>query len=242
MRATLLMLCGLTAAAVAAGIELAPLDRIDQPGSPWRKVGIPGQAKPWTKFTVLSAEGQRVLHIEADNSYGNLVHPIPASAAAAQGAAAKPVLAWRWRVDVPNLAADLRQKAGDDAAAKVCVMFDLPISAVPFIDQAVLRIAGERSAEPLPTATVCYVWDAHLAPGTVLDNAYSRRLRFMVLRGPESPLHTWRTERRDVAADFLRLFGDEAKAMVPVLGVGVGADADNTHGRSEAQVADLTLN
>ena len=219
----------------AMAAELAPLTDADQAGSAWHKAGLPRQTKPWTRFSVVSLEGERVLQVTAENSYGNLVHPAP------PGAQSQRLLSWRWRVDEPNPQSDLRRKAGDDSPIKVCAMFDLPLAAVPFIERQLLRLARDRSGEPLPAATVCYVWDSQLAAGTRLDNAFTRRLRNIVLRGADAPLHAWRSERRDVAADFLQLFGDESSTVPPLLAIAIGADADNTHGRSLAHVAELAL-
>ena len=176
-----------------------------------------------------------MLQIEADNSYGNLLHPVPADASARR------LLSWRWRVDKPNLDADLTRKDGDDSPIKVCALFDLPLSAVPFVERQLLRLARERSGEPLPAATVCYVWDAKLAVGTVIDNAFSRRIRMIVLQGPQAPLRQWQAQQRDLAADFLLLFGAESQVVPPLLAIGVGADADNTHTRSLAHASDLVL-
>jgi hypothetical protein len=63
----------------------------------------------------------------------------------------------------------------------------------------------------------------------------------IVLRGANTPLRAWRSERRDVRADFLLLFGDEATTVPDIVGVGIGADADNTQSRSLAYIADLVL-
>ena len=227
--------CLLPAGARAAGPLLAPLAGAgEQPPPPWQVVGLPQQAKPRTRYSLVTLDGERVLRIDAQASYGNLVHPVPENPGAHR-------LRWRWRLALPNPAADLRRKDGDDSPVKLCVLFDLPTSAVPFIERQLLRIARLRTGEMLPAATICYVWDAHLSPGTVLDNAYTRRVRMIVLRGPETPLHSWQAEDRDVWADFLRLFGDEAKAPVPLVGVAIAGDADNTRGHSVAHVQDLVL-
>jgi hypothetical protein len=77
--------------------------------------------------------------------------------------------------------------------------------------------------------------------GTTLDNAFTRRIRLIVLRGADMAPMTWRIERRDVRADFLRLFGDEATEVPDIIGVGIGADADNTQSRSLSHIADLVL-
>ena len=228
------LLTGIAGVALAGGL-IAPLagDGV-APSPPWRFVGLPKQAMPRTDFRIGVADGARALRIESNASYGNLVHPVPAGTIGHR-------LAWRWRIDEPLPSADLRQRNGDDTVAKVCVLFDLPMQAVPFMERQLLRLARSLSSEPLPAATVCYVWDARLSAGTAVPNAFTGRMRYLVLRGPEAPLHAWVSEQRDVAADFLRLFGDEASRVPPLLGVAVGADADNTQGHGLAWVDTLQL-
>lgn len=234
------MRVALMAGALAIGVStgaatLGPLvGEGDAPQPPWQFAGLPQQSLPRTQYRIAPVDATRALRIEANGSYGNLVHALPAGSSGRR-------LAWRWRLDEPNALADLRHKPGDDSAVKVCLLFDLPLSAVPFLERQLLRLARSRTAEALPAASVCYVWDARLAAGTALDNAYSRRVRYLVLRGPEAPLRQWATEQRDVAADFLRLFGDEATVVPPLLAVAVAGDADNTKARSLAWVDALTL-
>ncbi len=234
------LLRGALVAVLLAGVAradvplLQPFGAGPAPAAPWHVAGLPQQRKPFTRFEVVALDGQKVLRVEADNSYGNLVHPLNLEFAGG-------LLAWRWRVDQPIEAADLRSRAGDDTAVKVCVFFDEPLTSVPFVERQVLRVARMSSAEWLPTATVCYVWDRQLPVGSALPNAFTKRMRFLVLESGATPLHEWRSERRDVAADFRRLFGDEVSTVPAVVGVGIGADADNTHGHSIAHVADLTL-
>lgn len=206
----------------------------EAPPPPWHVAGLPSQAKPYTQFRVVALDGERVLRIEADQSYGNLVMAVHPDTPAH-------TLAWRWRLDEPNAQADLRRKDADDSPVKLCAFFDEPISAVPFVERQLLRLARGMSREPLPAASVCYVWDARLSPGTQLVNAFTRRVRVIVLRGPEAPLHKWQAEQRDIVADYMRLFGDETDTVPPLMGIGVGGDADNTRGRSVAHVAELVL-
>lgn len=239
-------------AAVPAQAELAPLaGAADQPPAPWAYAGLPDQKPPATRYDVVTLDGRRVLRVRAEGSYGNLVHPLapPADAAAAADASgsaagatdAAPTLAWRWRVDEPLGRADLRSKAGDDAALKVCALFDLPLDAMPFWERQKMRLARSVSGQHLPGATLCYVWEPSLPPGTVLPNAHSPRLRWWVLGGPAALPGRWQAERRDLRADFLRAFGDETRTLPPLLAIGVGADADNTGGRSLGYVDALTL-
>lgn len=203
-----------------------------EPPLPWRVVGLPQQTLPLTRFAVVDLDGRRALRVESIGAYGNLVHPVDGGVG---------TLSWQWRVDRSVVGADLRLKSGDDTALKVCAMFDLPLDALPFWERQKLRLARSLSGEALPAATLCYVWDPSLPAGTLLPNAYTARLRWLVLQGQGRALGAWQAERRDLQADFRRAFGDEAKTLPPLTAIVVGADADNTGGRSLGFVADLAL-
>ena len=128
---------------------------------------------------------------------------------------------------------DLRSRSGDDTAIKVCVFFDMPIDNMSFTDRQLLRLARSKTSDFQPTATICYVWDAQLPAGTTLDNAFTRRVRYIVLESGKHRLDRWVAEKRDVGADFLKLFGDESKTVPAGRSASsVGADADNTKGHS----------
>ena len=110
---------------------------------------------------------------------------------------------------------------------------------MPFVERQLLKLARARSGQHLPAATLCWAWGHAEAVGSVIDNPYSRRVRTLVLRSAADGVERWADERRDVAADFRRAFGDEATELPPLLAVGVAGDADNTGAYSVAQVAGL---
>jgi hypothetical protein len=211
----------------------------------WRVVGFPKKQAdiPPTRFDAAVQDGQPAVRVSTDHSYGTLVHawqgPIPGQ------------LAWRWRLDQPlsggQRPADLLTKAGDDAALKLCVMFDHALERVPFWERTGLRLARSVSGEHLPAATLCYVWDSGHASGREGANPYTQRVRFISLRGSDTPQGRWQTEQRDVAQDFARLFADELPqgaatplAQLPaVTTVLLGADSDNTASTSLGWVADV---
>ena len=206
------------------------------PPAPWRVVGLPKANKPLTRFDITPIDGRPVLRVRTDASYANLVHDLP-GVALAPGMR----LRWRWRLDQPLRETDLRNRAGDDSPLKVCALFDLPLQQIGFVERNLLRVARLASGEKLPAATLCYVWDANLAPGTLLHNAFSHRVRMIVLDSGELHLGQWVTHTQDLAADFRRAFGDESATLPPLDAVLVGADADNTGGRSLGYVGDVAL-
>lgn len=228
------------------GTQLAPLVQPDGKLSPaWRFVGFPkNQADlPPTRFEAGEVGQQTALKVTTEASYGTWVHP--------WRGAAPTRLQWRWRLDEPLSGgkgpADLLTKAGDDAALKVCVMFDLPLDNIPFLDRTVLRIARGVSGEPLPAATLCYVWDSAGPAPRQGVNPYTRRVRFISLQGRSAPLSRWVAEARDVGQDFATLFADELPAgaetpttdLPAVTQVVIGADSDNTGSRSTGWIRGL---
>ena len=215
-----------SAVAISAG-TFAPLVRDGRIDPAWELVGLPGDAVPSTRFEPVTQDGRAAVRVSADGSYGNLVQHVALPAGDAE-------LDWRWRIEQANVATDLRRKSRDDAALKLCVAFDLPLAAVPFVERQLLRLARLRSGRELPAATLCYVRDDTLPAGTVLENAYSRRLRWLVLGGTLEARH-WRTERRRPGEDFLRAFGDETETVPALTAVAIGADADNT-GRAQRRL------
>lgn len=219
---------------MAAAAQPGPLALADGTllGAGWRVAGLPQQRMPLTRFTPGAVEGRAAVRLQAEASYGNLVFDLP-------GQRAPQRLRWSWRLERANPAVDLASKAGDDAAAKVCLAFDLPLARVPFMERQLLRMARSKTGEALPAATLCWVWGHAEAREALLPNPYSARVRFIVLRNRDDATERWFDEERDVAADWRRAFGDESADVPPLQAVIVGADADNTGGRSVAYVAGL---
>jgi hypothetical protein len=204
--------------------------------APWRVVGVPGGKIPLTAYAIDEVDGRKVLRVEAIRSYGNLVHPLPNGVA---GAGYR--LRWRWRLDEPLHGTDLHRRDGDDSPLRVCALFDMPLEKLGLIDRNLLRMARSVSGEKLPSATLCYVWDSALPAGTLLPNAYTSRLRIIVVDSGEQRLGQWISHDRDLAADFQRAFGEESSSLPPLQAILVGGDADNTGGHSLGWVGDVTL-
>lgn len=222
----------------AVEVALVPFSSAtsDQAPAPWRVAGVPGGKIPLTNFSVVALEGRKVLRVAAAKSYGNLVHDLPPDTTAAGMR-----LNWRWRLDEGLQGADLHTRQGDDSPLKVCVLFDMPLEKLGLIERNLFRMARAASAEKLPSATLCYVWDEKLNLATLLSNAYTSRVRMVVATSGHQRLGQWMVQSRDLAADFRRAFGDESDALPPMLAILVGGDADNTGGHSLGYVDDVRL-
>ena len=226
-------------ASFAAGAqEVIPLSRSPGPGipPPWQVITLPKLPRH-TSYEVVDVDGQRVVRASAEGSYANVVHPLNVDPAAT------PILRWSWRVDQFPADSDLTVRGGDDLAAKVCVLFDLPLDRLSLGDRLKIQFGRWLFKLELPAATLCYVWDRTLTAGTWLPNAYSDRVRMLVLRsGAAGQQGSWFAEQRDLRTDFARAFGAEAQGGVPrISAVAFATDADNTGGRALAYFGDITL-
>ncbi len=229
---------GVSGSAFAQADAPGPLVRQPPGGQPaigpgWRLLTLPKQKPPVTVYSAVLLDGRAALRIDARASYGNMAHALTGPAPAS--------VRWVWRVDQPNTATQLNTKPGDDSPVKVCLSFDLPLQNVPFFERELLRLARTRSPEPLPAATLCWVWGHAEATGSVIRNPYTQRVRYIVLRGQGDATGRWVEEMRDVAADFRAAFGDESQTVPPATAVLISGDADNTGAQSLAYVAGLEI-
>ncbi|HEX4916724.1 MAG TPA: DUF3047 domain-containing protein [Limnobacter sp.] len=186
-----------------------------------------------TRFALVNKSGRTLLRAQADQSYGTLVH-----------AFAQPqvfnTLSWDWQVLEHPAQANLQTKAGDDAGAKVCAFVQIDESRLSLRTRLALGAARTLSGEPLPAATLCYVWGSPGEPvGVVFNNPYTDRVKNLVLR--DAPAGgSMVTETRDVQADARLAFGKELpNGPVKFTGIALGADADNTQSKARALFGSL---
>lgn len=202
-------------------------------GGPWHFATLPN--KNPTAFNVVDQDGGHVLRVSTHDAYGNMVHTLH------QAAVPDLQLQWRWRVDQLIDKADIKTRAGDDAALKLCVSFDFDKSQLGFGERAKLRLGRISTGEDIPAETLCYVWDNKQPVGTVMHNAFTHRMRYIVLQSGDAHKGQWVTEQRHLSSDYQQAFGDESQAMPTIIGVTVSADSDNTHGEGLAYMGDIRL-
>ncbi|MEO7243521.1 MAG: DUF3047 domain-containing protein [Variovorax sp.] len=207
---------GGTGASVAAGWMHQLLPKVDRPN----------------RFALVEDEGKAVLQVQSDksaSSYLALVSIDPAKT---------PFLHWRWKVSRALDGSDITAKAGDDFAARVYVLFDLPLDELSFGDRLKIRAARALTSGEIPTAALCYVWGKAQPVGFTGWNAYTDRLRMIVVDSGSSQAGKWRSATRNVAEDFRAAFN---LAAPPVRGIAIGSDTDNTGESVETRFGDLSF-
>ncbi len=235
-RVPLFTLLALSAAAIAGPVT--PFSTATGATLPptWQVITLP-KIPRHTQYSLVRIDGRVAVKAEASASYANVIHPIGIDVSET------PVLHFAWRADRFPDNSDLRTRRGDDLAAKVCVLFDIPLDRLRTVDRARLEL-GRRLFDPkLPSATVCYVWDRQMVSGTWLPNAYTNRVRYLVLRSAASGEQgRWFDERRDLRNDFAQAFGKEGgDRLPPVVAIAFATDADNTGSSALAYYGDIEL-
>ncbi|MGH7305850.1 MAG: DUF3047 domain-containing protein [Candidatus Rokuibacteriota bacterium] len=129
-----------------------------------------------------------------------------------------PFLSWAWKVVRMPAEGDVRDRATDDQAAQVYVIFP-------------------RWPAPLTNSDVVgYVWDSRAPAGTQVTSTQAGNVKIIVVESGRGQVDTWRVEQRDVGKDYAALFGRPA----PRVGqVAVMIDTNDTRGVAETLIADL---
>lgn len=180
--------------------------------------------------TQYSATDTNTLSVVAEGSSSVISRRLPEQAFDAMRAS------WRWRVDEGVPATDLAKKGGDDRALAIYFAF------APEGDRASAAAGGASLRSLLLTGRgqlLVYVWGGEGAPGTMLQNPYTRGSGVYIVQRPASTANRrWFSEEVDLRADFARAFGGEPGVLV---GVAVASDSDDTESKNVAAIADLTL-
>lgn len=195
----------------------------------FRMIAYPN-VKP-NRFELVVDEGKTVLKVDSSNSAGSMAVPV-----ALLGAQTSSTLQWRWKVDRVLEKADMDDKLHDDHSARLYVFFDVPLESLPFADRTKIKLARSISGVDVPTAALIYVWDNKHRVGYTAWSPFTRQLRKIVLQSGPAAVGQWRSESRDVAADFKEAFGFDAPA---ILGISVGNDTDNTDDRMTTWFGDV---
>ncbi|MEZ4600113.1 MAG: DUF3047 domain-containing protein [Syntrophotaleaceae bacterium] len=127
-----------------------------------------------------------------------------------------PNLCWRWKVDNIVAKGDARKKEGDDYAARLYVIF--PHWFFP------------------KTRTINYIWGNKLPPGAVVPNPFTSNAMMVAVESGKENIGQWRSECRNVSADYRAAFGDDAP---PAGAVAIMTDTDNTGGAAAAWYDDI---
>ncbi len=191
--------------------------------APWQHQLFPGKRPNDYRYTRL--DGRDTMVVRADASVSMLRHTMRVEPADLGR------LDFSWKVPALIAAADMRDRDLDDSPVRIVLAFEGDRSKFSTKDAMLSELAHALTGEPMPYATLMYVWCNYVPPGTVLHNSRTSRIRKLVIESGPGQLGQWQDYARDVRADFERAYGEAPGALVSV---GIMTDTDNTRSSSTA--------
>lgn len=149
-----------------------------------------------------------------------------------------PILEWRWKVANAIAKSDPTSKAGDDYPARIYLTFKYDPTRVSSWQRAKYGFAKSLYGSYPPHAGINYIWENKLPIGTIVPNAYTDRLRMIVVESGTAKLNEWQSYRRNVYEDYKQIFGEEPPR---VSGIAIMTDTDNTGASATAYYGDIVM-
>ena len=197
---------------------------------PWEPQHLPGKAP--SRYRYVYTDARHALLAQADSSASLLRQKlqVPASQLGQ--------VRFSWKVPALIAHADMALRDADDSPVRLLLVFDGDRSRFSMKDAMLSELAQTLTGEPMPYATLMYVWCNKRAPGSVIINPRTDRIRKLVLESGPAHLNQWRDYERHIAADFEAAFGEPPGNL---LGIGIMTDTDNTRSSAQAWYGPVTL-
>ncbi len=215
---------------VQSAIAIAPNKGISTVRTTWQHRQFPGKAP--NQFTYVRQEGRHTMMATAQSSASMLRQTVriePSELGRVN---------FSWKVPELIAQADMALREADDSPVRIVLAFEGDRAKFSAKNSMLSELSHALTGEPMPYATLMYVWCNTRAPGSVIVNPRTDRIRKLVVESGGKRLNQWLDYERDIRADYEKAFGEAPGALV---GVGIMTDSDNTHSATRAWYGPLTL-
>ncbi len=183
----------------------------------WRHYVLPGKAA--TLYTLDRLDGRAALMAKAGTSASMMRSDVNIPAFQLDE------VSFSWQVPQLIETADLAERDADDSPVRVVLVFEGDKKKFSAKNAMLSELAQVLTGEPLPYATLMYVWCNKRPSGSVVVNPRTDRIRSIVVESGKKNLRQWRDYKRKIHSDFEKAFGE---APGKLLSVAVMTDSDNT--------------
>jgi hypothetical protein len=197
----------------------------------WRPLTFE-KIKQHTRYRFVDDNGQTVVQADSRNSASGLIRKVSIDPRDF------PKISWRWKVRSVYARGDVARKNGDDFPARVYITFAYDPSRVGFWEKAKYEAARLMYGETPPLAAITYIWASRAPVGLMVANAYTDRVKMVVLQSGTARAGQWVTENRNIYADYKKAFGEEPTR---ISGVAIMTDSDNTGESARAWYGDIVF-
>ena len=121
---------------------------------------------------------------------------------------------------------------------RVMIGFDGDSSKLGFKDKFKSSLAQAASGQPLPYATLMYIWGEKVPLDSITVSAHTSRIRMLALNVDDKGIGKWQSFTRNVVDDFKRAFNEDPGKVISIQ---LLTDTDNTGGDALAYYGDISF-
>ena len=178
----------------------------------WKTYETPG-GRPAYDFSVVVDDGRRALRLRSRDEHSTIARALTVDLDAT------PVLEWSWKIITLPPGADVRKRETSDLTAHLYVVW-------------------ARFPAALRSRLIGYVWETTAPAGTIEKSRKTGTTTFVILHSGTPETGRWITERRDVRADYIQIFG-EAPERPSALALSI--DTNDTHAMAEGLIGRIVF-
>ena len=213
-----------------APLQQLPLHFNAQDKSQWEKLVLPG--KPRTNYKLERQPQGYALQAQADASASMLRQRVRIAPERLGR------VSFDWQVERLIPGADMGQRDTEDSPVRLILVFEGDRQQFSPKNAMLSELSHSLTGEPMPYATLMYVWCNQCPPESVIVNPRTDRIRKLAVESGPGRVGQWLSYSRDIRADFEKAFGEAPGAL---LGVGLMTDTDNTRSTTRAWYGQVRL-
>ena len=196
----------------------------------WTHYKLPGKTP--SQFDYELKDGRDAIAVKAQSSASMLRQVMRVEPAALER------IKFSWKLPELIQDADMSQREFDDSPVRVVLAFEGDRSKFSGKNAMLSELAHVLTGEPMPYATLMYVWCNTCEPEMVIFNSHTDRIRKLPLESGSSKLNRWMDYERGVRDDFVKAFGEEPGMLTSI---SIMTDTDNTKSVTRAWYGAVSL-
>ena len=196
----------------------------------WEVVRILGKVA--TQYSVVRLSNRRSLMASASSSASMLRKDLRIEPAQLNE------LSFSWQIQKLIDGADMALRDQDDSPVRLVLAFDGDRSQFSPKNAMLSELTHALTGQPMPYATLMYVWCNQRPVNSVIQNPRTDRIRKIVVESGAGRLNQWTSYERNIRADYEKAFGEAPGALI---GIGIMTDSDNTRSHAQAWYGPIQL-
>lgn len=220
----------MTQGALPPAPQTLPLQFTAQDKARWETMALPGKVR--TLFSLDKRGDKPTLKAQAQSSASMLRQRLQIAPEKLGN------LQFEWQIDHLIDGADMALRETEDSPVRLILVFDGDRNRFSAQNAMLSELTHSLTGEPLPYATLMYVWCNACPKESVIVNPRTDRIRKLAVESGPQHLGQWRRYQRNIRADFEKAFGE---APGTLLGLAIMTDTDNTRSTAQAWYGAIRL-